>query len=127
VLNASKDYLLIITNKELNASRGTTLYEMYPAGKLNYPCREAEVYLPLQRTYVLSIDDFERLMTALGKPGFDMPEFLNRCVESDNDPSTATFIFEQHLDDSRIPTEYSPLVSQALDSATERLAHALSS
>ena len=127
VLNASKDYLLIITNKKLNASRGTTLYQMYPAGKLDYPCREAEIYLPLQRTYVLSIDDFERLMTVLGKPGFDMPKFLNRCVESDNDPSTAKFFFEQHLNDSHIPTEYSPLVSQALDHATERLANALSS
>ena len=54
VLCASKDYLLVVINKELNASKGTILREMYPAGKLDYPT-EAEWYLPLQRVYVLSI------------------------------------------------------------------------
>lgn len=127
VLDASKDYLLVVTNKELNASRGTTLYEMYPAGRLGYPCREAEIYLPLQRIYFLSIDDFERLMAAIGAPGFDMPKFLNECVESDNDPSSSKFFFEQHLNAFHIPIEYSPLLSQALDHAKERLANALSS
>jgi hypothetical protein len=73
---ASKDYLLVVTNKELNASRGTILREMYPAGKLDYPHPEAERYLPLQRVYVVSIDDFERLMAATGNPEFDIPHFL---------------------------------------------------
>jgi hypothetical protein len=91
-LRASKDYLLVVTNKELNASRGTTLHEMYPAGKLDCPNPAAELYLPLQRVYVVSVDDFERLMAAAKTSGFDVPQFLEKCVEADSDPSTSKFL-----------------------------------
>jgi len=125
VLRASKDYLLVVTNKELNASRGMTLREMYPAGKLDYTSPEAEPYLPLERVYVLSIDDFERLMAAARRPGFDVPQFLDKCMESDTDPSALKYFFWQHLDALRVPNGWSPLLSEALDHAQERLGNAL--
>ena len=42
VLAADADYLLIVTNKELGASKGTALASMYPEGTLDYPNEEAE-------------------------------------------------------------------------------------
>ena len=63
VLEADADYLLIVTNKELGASKGTALASMYPEGTLDYPNAEAERLLPRKRIYVLAIDDFERFGT----------------------------------------------------------------
>jgi len=40
VATATRDYLLIVTNKELSASRGTVLAEMYPPGTL-VGCRKS--------------------------------------------------------------------------------------
>jgi hypothetical protein len=124
-LRASKDYLLVVTNKELNASQGTILREMYPAGTLDYPSPAEERYLPLQHVYVVSVDDFERLMAAARTPGFDIPEFLERCVEADSTLSTSKFLFEMHLDVFRVPHECSPVLSEALNRAQERLVNAL--
>ena len=60
VLEAEADYLLIVTNKELGASKGTALASMYPEATLEYPNAEAERFLPRKHIYVLAIDDFER-------------------------------------------------------------------
>ena len=122
---ASKDYLLVVTNKELNASQGTILREMYPAGTLDYPSPAEERYLPLQHVYVVSVDDFERLMAAARTPGFDIPEFLERCVEADSNLSTSKFLFEMHLDVLRVPHGCSSVLSEALNRAQERLVNAL--
>lgn len=89
VLNASKDYLLVVTNRELNASRGTTLRKMYPEGKLDYPSVEASIYLPLERIYFISIDDFERLMAAARTSEIEVPSILEKCIELDGEPATA--------------------------------------
>jgi hypothetical protein len=124
-LRASKDYLLVVTNKELNASQGTILREMYPAGTLDYPSPAEEQHLPLQHVYVVSVDDFERLMAAARTPGFDIPEFLERCVEADSNLSTSKFLFEVHLDFLRVPHGCSPVLSEALNRAQERLVNAL--
>jgi|SRR5262245_56838634 len=100
---------------------------MYPAGKLDYPNPEAERYLPLQRIYVLSIDEFERLMAATSAAGLDIPHFLEKCVEADSAASTSKFLFEQHLDAFQVPIGYSSVVSEALDRAQDKLINALQS
>ena len=127
VLNAPTDYLLVVTNRELNASRGTTLREMYPEGKLDYPSVEASIYLPLERVYFISIDDFERLMAAARSAEFEVPSFLEKCVELDSDPATAKYFFEQHLNALRVPMRRSPLLSEAIDCSYERIKQALGS
>lgn len=92
VLNASKDYLLVVTNRELNASRGTKLREMYPEGKLDYPSVEASIYLPLERVYFISIDDFERLMAAARTAEFGVPSFLEKCCRVGWRPSNGKIL-----------------------------------
>ena len=42
VLEANANYLLVVTNKDLGASRGTALQSMYPAGTLDCPDPEGE-------------------------------------------------------------------------------------
>jgi hypothetical protein len=125
VRSASADYLLVVTNKELSASRGDVLRDMYPAGKLEYPSLDAEKFLPLSRIYVLSVEDFERLMSAASGPDFDLLLFLRDCETADSNPSTSVFYFEQHLDRDRVPRTLSPLVTNAIDDAEKRLTNCL--
>ena len=120
--SAKRDYLLIITNKELSASKGTTLASMYPPETLTYPNPEAARLLPLDHIYVLSIEDFERLM-AFAR-GFNLPSFLDECVEADRKAETAVHFFDQHLDRQKMPRQNSELVATAIGDATSRLKRA---
>ncbi len=124
MLDAPKDYLLIVTNKELGASKGTTLAAMYPP-ILTYPDEDAKRFLPLENIYVLSIEEFERLVTAARDPGFDLPGFVDQCVATDHDSASAVYYFEQHLDEQRIPLGHSSLVTGAIKNAEARLERAL--
>lgn len=119
VLESTSDYLLVVTNKELSASRGTALALMYPSDTLIYPNPEAEKLLPLEHIYFISVDDFERLIA--GASNLDIPSFLRECVEADNNAETSVHFFEQHLDKRKVPRQFSKLVSIAIDDANNRL------
>jgi hypothetical protein len=127
VLSTETDYLLIITNKELGTSRGTSFASMYPEGTLDYPNPDAERLLPLGRIYVLAIEDFERLTSAAAKNQLDVPAFLRSCVEDDADPKRALLLFEQHLNRRRVLMDFSEPVEKAIDDSSARLEKALSS
>ena len=124
VLEADADYLLIVTNKELGASRGTALASMYPKGTLDYPNADAERLLPRKRVYVLSIDDFERLTNA-ASGSIELPAFLALCVRDDAEPRTARQLFEQHLNGRSVPARFSHTVEKAMDASLLRLRGAL--
>lgn len=126
VLAADTDYLLIITNKELGTSRGTSFASMYPDGTLDYPSAEAECLLPLSRVYVLTIEDFERLTSAAAKGQIEVPAFLTTCVEDDDSPETMLLLFEQHLLRRKVLIQFSDPVERAIDASSARLEKALS-
>ena len=116
------DYLLIITNKELSAGNGATLAEIYPAGTLAPPSEIALEHLPLDHIYVVSIEDFERLMAGARRGQVDLPTFMADCVVRDRDPSTSRFYFEHHLDKHGVPRGYSAAVEDAYLAAMARVA-----
>lgn len=122
ILNASTDILLVVTNKELSAGRGTALVEMYPTGTLDYPSEDAHRYLPLSNIYVVSVEDYERIMVSAQRLELDLPSFLRKCISDDSKPETAKFFMEQHLNYYEIPRHTSDLVADALDESYARLA-----
>jgi len=125
VRGADVDYLLIVTNRDLLACNGVGLKETYPEGTLDYPDPDCERYLPLERVYVLSIDDFERLVAAAREGTAHLPAVLERCVAADRDPHTQKLLFEQHLAAQRIPLSFSDLVNDAIEGSSKRLEAAL--
>ncbi|TXT21546.1 MAG: hypothetical protein FD134_2673 [Gallionellaceae bacterium] len=125
VLDANRDYLLIVTNKELSAGRGTALLSMYPPDTFNNHTSELTQFLPLSNIYVLSIEDFERLISGVSSTEFSMPSFLDNSVEADKNADSAVHFFEQHLDRLKVPRKYSELVENALSDITTRLGRAL--
>ena len=100
---------------------------MYPEGTLDYPDAEAERFLPLERIYVLAIDDFERLTNAAASDRIELPAFLASCVQDDAEPRTARQLFEQHLNERSVPMRFSHTVESAIDAGMARLRGALSS
>lgn len=122
--SVEKDYLLIITNKELSTSRGSFLAEMYPPGTFEPPTLEAKHHLPIEHIYVLSIEDFERLVVSVRNFGLDLPWFMDMCVAADKMPETSQHYVEQHLDRLWLPVNYSDLISDTMKSVTSRLAKA---
>lgn len=118
---ADINYLLIVTNKELNAGRGTSVASMYPDGKFAPPNEAAKRLLPLEHIYVISIADFERLLAAVRAGDLDLPTFLGDCVTQDSDSQTMVFSLHQHLDRLGIARRSSALVQDAADSTYARL------
>jgi len=125
VLRASRDYLLIVTNREVNASNGASLAEMYPSNALTPIFPRATLYLPLERIYVLSIEDFEWLVGGLNMLGLALPEFLDDCVAADSKSESSVFFFEQHLARRKVPRSHSALVESAIEESARRLERAV--
>lgn len=125
VLAAPKDYLLIVTNKDLSAGRGSVLAGIYPEGTLAYPDAEAERFLPLENIYVLTIEEFERVVAAARMGTIELPTLLQDCVAADQNPETASYYFEQHLEARRLPRACSEVIERAIEEAEERLRVAL--
>ncbi len=121
VRNAEANFLLIVTNKDLGASRGMMLVSMCPEGTIDYPNPEARSILPKDHIYVLSIDDFERLMRAAENRQIEVPELLISCVADDGTEETEMFQFEQHLDKKQVPNRYSRVVEEAVEESLVRL------
>lgn len=111
IKGAVLDYLLVVTNKELQAGSGARLASMYPAGTL--PADLDKELLPLTRIYVLSIEDFERLGAAVRSGQLDLPSFLADCVNADANPETSVYFFSQHLDRVGAAHSLSDLVMDA--------------
>lgn len=120
IREAPIDYLLVVTNRQLNASRGSRLRETYPAGTLEYPNADAQKFLPLDHVYVLSVDDFERAVAAIKQDHLHLPTLLAQCVQCDAAPETARFFFHQHLDALKIKDGRSVLIDVALDAVVAR-------
>lgn len=121
VMNAAKDFLLIVTNREVSASNGRALAAMYPPDTLVPSIPEAIDHLPLEYVYVLSVEDFERLVHGLPMAGVQLPQFLEDCVTADANAATAVFCFQQHLAHGRIPRSYSAIVRGEIEAISARL------
>ncbi len=121
VSQAPIDYLLVVTNKELSAGCGTTLAKMYPEDKFVPPDEEAARTLPIAHIYVLSIEDYEALLSAVRLKEVDLPSFLTACVQRDADPATTRMYMSQHMAGLDVPYGTSEVIQAAVGASQERL------
>jgi hypothetical protein len=77
--------------------------------------------LPRSHIYVVSIDDSERLMSAVRRQLINLPAFLAECVADDANSSTMKFAFNAHFEKIKGQLGYSALVESAYDAATQRV------
>lgn len=121
VTSTTKDYLLVVLNKDLAISRGDTLNAMYTEDKLRSLGSEALKNLPLSRIYFLSIDEYEWLIVAAQKKELHLPTFLDQCVQADCEPATSVSSFHQHLIRERIPKNVSDKVHKTYKGCADRI------
>ena len=94
---AGEDFLLVVTSRELNIGTGSHLQMMLPEGRLAYPDDWSAQVLPLERVFVLAIDDFERLCAASARGEVDIIRLLREAVADNRNHATAKWFFDQHL------------------------------
>ncbi len=126
VRSATAWYLLIVTNRDLLTGRATMLADAVPGGTFVPEDMRALERLPLAHIYIMSIDDFEALMSAARQGSIDLPAFLRSCVQADGSPSTSKFLFDQHLAKAGVRMGFSDLVQAAFERSTHQLEGILS-
>ena len=124
ILNAKSEFLLIVTNKELSAGCGEDLASIYPEGTLSAFTQTSITRLPLANIYVISVDDYERLMVAANKKELVLSEFLQSCRDDDSIPANKKFFMEQHLTHYDVSFGFSDLVVNAMDESINRIKQA---
>lgn len=95
---AERDYLLVVTSRELFVGSGEMLLRLYREGEFTYPDDACRENLPLTNVFVISIENFERLSTAVSAGNVKLPDLLKEAVERNRDPSTSAILFDAYLE-----------------------------
>jgi hypothetical protein len=121
-LRAGQDFLIVVTNRELNLSRGDLFASMCAGAEaIQYPSPESQQLLPLSNVHFCSIDDFERLIGMVRAGTIDLGAFLHEVVSANCDPGTAGYYISDHLKRKRGGWPQSALMESAVENCTERL------
>ncbi len=119
---AAQDFLIVVTNRELNLSRGDLFASMCAGAEaIEYPSPESQQFLPLSNVHFCSIDDFERLIGMVRAGAIDLSTFLHDVVSANADPGTSGYYIGDHLKRTRGGWPLSMLMERAVEDCTERL------
>jgi hypothetical protein len=120
--NAKQDFLLVVTSRELGLGSGEQQRRLYPPGSLEYPDDDARKNLPLENVFSMSIQDFERLSTAVTRGDIRLPDLLKDAVRKNRDPQTSAIFFD-HFFGQHVRNWGSPsLLIDARKASQQRLA-----
>lgn len=121
-LPSGQDFLIVVTNRDLNLSRGDLLASMSPESDGSpYPFAEAERFLPLSNVLFSSIDDFELLVGMVRTGAIELAGFLRGVVAANADPSTSAYYLGDHLKRVGGAAPQSALMEQAVAASLQRL------
>lgn len=104
--SASKDFLLIVTSRQLNVCSGEHFMRMFGddfIGRINpesgffRPTPSQLGRLPLKNIFVLSIEEFEHLVGAIADGSIDLVPLLQKAAEDNTDLATSSMHFDQIL------------------------------
>ncbi len=121
----TQDFLLLVTNRQLFIPTGKQLEAMSSTrvAEIDERARLAHAEkLPIENVFILSLAEFESLMTSVTKGKARLASLLPKLAEAMRDPSGFRLDFEQMTAGHVRRREFSPLVRQALDDAMLRLA-----
>jgi hypothetical protein len=98
-LGKKRNYLIIVTYKDLYIGNGTIFYDVFAKEKLDKIIEEYgnEQLIPFENMYFMSIDDFDMMMAQLKRNESHLIKLLESAVLADRDPKTSKFLFRQHL------------------------------
>lgn len=123
---ATEEYLLIVTSRELNVGGGIALQRLLPPGMLEPGDEELEKRMPLENIFVLSIEAFEHLNGILRAGKTELVSLLRSAAAANRNAATSALYFDDHLKrhaGARWPVV--DMIRVQREAATERLKRAL--
>lgn len=95
----SKNYLVVVTYKELYVGNGEFLVATMGGNELQKIRNELETQTgtPTENMYFLTIDEFEHLATLVEGHHIGLVKALERAKEADRHPVTRKFVFDMHI------------------------------
>lgn len=121
----SKNFVLVVTNVELCLGSGDRFDSMLPEDKLATLGFRGDA-IPLEHCYIVSIEDFERLMAGVTCDEVELVSFLRRCVLADREPHSSRLLMEQHLDRENVRKRSSRLIDDGRRKIEQRIESLLS-
>lgn len=127
VRSNKRNFLIVVTNRLLNISRGTKLQAICGSELFEQSGLGDEQFLPLENVYFVGVDEFEHFTAACSNPSFDPIRFLEESTARDSSPETATFYFGDHFKYVTGVDLKGRFSMAAINAAEKRLAAALGS
>lgn len=104
-IRRDKNYLIVVTYKDLYLGNGVVLHEGVAKESIDaIRARYTSGGIPLENMYFLNINEFEIFANAIANGDVGLVEGLEKAKASDAVPQTKKFSFLLHLRDWNIPT-----------------------
>ncbi len=118
---ASEEYLLIVTNRELHMGSGQSLERLISDGRLQCQDADTQARLPLQNVFIMSVEGFEHLQQTVIHEKVELLDVLRSAKAANTDASTAAMYFDDHLKKYTKRWRVPELLRSAQAAAVERL------
>jgi hypothetical protein len=117
-------FLLIVTFKHLYLGRGLDLYDAIGSQRMRSALRggPGSAAIPLENIYIVSIHEFDYLVSGLRSTNRLLGEFLRHIstIDRNSDIATRRFTLAQHLEEELRPAVAPPYAAQEFESLFER-------
>lgn len=94
---ATEEFLLIVTSRELHIGGGLALKRLLPPGALDYDDDALAKRLPAENVFVISIESFEHLQGIVRDHNIDVVNLLRVAAAANRDFATSKMYFDDHL------------------------------
>jgi hypothetical protein len=95
--NNCTDYLLVVTSRELIVGDGNQLLRLYSEKEIYEAQLQHHANLPPKNIFVISIEDFENLTTAVREGSLNLQKTLEHAVNANKNPSTSQLLFSDAM------------------------------
>lgn len=94
---ATEEFLLVVTSRELHVGGGLALQRLLPPGALDYDDDALAKRLPPENVFVISIESFEHLQGIVRDQNIDVANLLRAAAAANRDAATSAMYFDDHL------------------------------
>lgn len=126
IAQAKRNYLIVVTSRDLIVGRGEVLDAICPPGSIAYPSDLSKELLPLAHVFFVSIDGFEKIIAAVRVGLTNLPDLLVKAVKDNAVPGGGSYWLELQMSNIAQAVEDSgSLIETVWNESHARLAEAL--
>jgi hypothetical protein len=119
-----QDFLLVVTSRDLIIGGGLMLQRLCPPGKFVPPDDDAATRMPVTNIFVLSIEEFERVVGCVASGEINLSKFLSESAEENSNGATERLYLSDFLSKHTDQWHPSKLIESARSQSESRLTRA---